>query len=225
MKQQTYLPYNLIFNFSSLLAILKIKIKESPWLKQIALQLLNKRNQARPRLWVKLFVNPLVHKKAWSASICRQTRIDVFPHNMFSIGRRSTIEDFCTVNNAVGKIEIGNNTRIGIGSTLIGPVVVGDNVRLAQNVAVSALNHNYQDISQPISEQGINTNTVEIGDETWIGANAVILPGISIGKHCVVGAGSVVTKSIPSYSVVAGNPAKIIKQYNHKTEKWEKVKT
>ena len=148
--------------------------------------------------------------------------MDVFPFNGFYLGSRSTIEDFCTVNNGVGEVQIGNKTRIGIGSVLIGPVSIGDDVRLAQNIVVSGLNHNYQDISLPISEQGVSTEQVYIGDETWIGANAVILPGVFIGKHCVVAAGSIVTRNVPSNSVVAGNPARIIKQYNANSGKWER---
>ena len=150
----------------------------------------------------------------------RRTRIDVMPFNRFFLGANSTIEDFCTINNGVGAIYIGSETRIGIGSVLIGPVNVGSNVRLAQNVVVSALNHNYSDVSKPISKQGITINEVYIGDETWIGANSVVLPGVFIGKHCVIAAGSIVTKNIPSYSVVAGNPAKVVKVYQPESNKW-----
>jgi len=202
---------------------IKDKLKNSPALKRLTLWLLMPAGQARPRLWVKWFVNPFFHKKSKGATIQRRTRMDVLPFNAFFMGEYSTIEDFCTVNNGVGKIHIGNRTRIGIGSVLIGPVSIGDDVRLAQNVVVTALNHNYQDISLPISEQGVNTDQIYIGDETWIGANSVILPGVFIGKHCVIGAGSIITKNIPSNSVVAGNPAKILRKYNPDTEIWERV--
>lgn len=202
---------------------IKDKIKNSPRLKKLAIWLLTPKGQARPRLWIKLFVNPFIHKRGKGVKIQRRTRMDVLPLNQFYIGDYSTIEDFCTINNGVGKIQIGNKTRIGISSVLIGPVTIGDDVRLAQNIVISGLNHNYKDISKPISEQGVNTEQVYIGDETWIGANAVILAGVFIGKHCIIAAGSVVTKNIPSNSVVAGNPARIIKQYNIETENWERV--
>ncbi|MBI9067954.1 MAG: acyltransferase [Salinivirgaceae bacterium] len=202
---------------------IKDKIKQNKKLKKIILWMLMPNGQARPRLWVSWFVNPFFHKKGKGARICRRTRMDVLPFNRFSIGKKSTIEDFCTINNGVGVINIGNNTRIGIGSVLIGPVNIGDDVRLAQNVVVTALNHNYEDVTKPISEQGVNTEQIYIGDETWIGANAVILPGVFIGKHCVIAAGSIVTKNVPSNSIVAGNPARIIKQYNKSTEKWERL--
>jgi len=203
---------------------IKEKIKTIPALKKLAQRLISPKNQARPRNWVRWFVNPILIKKGKGASIRRRSRMDIFPFNSFIIGPNSTIEDFCTVNNGMGKVEIGINTRIGIGSVLIGPAIIGNDVRLAQNIVVTSLNHNYQDVDKPISEQGVNTREVFIGDETWIGANAVILPGVYIGKHCVVAAGSVVTKDVSSYSVVAGSPAKVIKKYNTETGNWIKTK-
>jgi acetyltransferase-like isoleucine patch superfamily enzyme len=199
------------------------KIKKSPMLKQLALWMLMPSGQARSRLWVQWFLFPFYIKKGKGAKIRPHIRLDVFPFNQFYLGIKSTIEDFCVINNASGHIYIGNRTRIGIGSTLIGPVNIGDDVRLAQNVVVTGLNHQYQDVSVPISEQGIKTEQIYIGDETWIGANAVILPGVFIGKHCVIAAGSVVTRNIPSHSVVAGNPARIIKSYHTETKEWERV--
>lgn len=198
------------------------KIKSDPRLKKIALWMLMPKNQARPRRWVRWFINPFVHQIARGGRIRRRTRMDVLPFNAFHLGDASTIEDFCTVNNGVGDVLIGDRTRIGLGSTLIGPVKIGNDVRLAQNVVISALNHNYEDINLPISEQGVHTRQVTIHDETWIGANVVILPGVTIGKHCVVAAGSVVTKSVPDYTIVAGNPAHPMKQYNPDTQQWER---
>jgi len=199
------------------------KIKNSEKLKKIALWVLTPKNQARPRWWIKCFVNPLFRHKGKGARIQRTARIDILPFNSFRIGANSTIEDFCTVNNGMGLINIGCNTRIGIGSVLIGPINIGNNVRLAQNVVITALNHNYTDITKPISEQGVRTKEVFIGNETWIGANSVVLPGVTVGKHSVVAAGSIVTKDVPSYSVVAGNPARVIKKYNEETADWEKL--
>lgn len=203
--------------------ISKNKINKIKALRKLALFSLSPKGQARPRLWVKWFVNPFFHYKGKNALIRKRTRMDVMPFNNFSIGKNSTIEDFCTLNNGVGAISIGNNTRIGIGSVLIGPVSIGEDVRLAQNVVVSGLNHNYEDVTKPISAQGVNTEQIYIGDETWIGANSVILPGIFIGKHCIVAAGSVVTKNVSSNTIVAGNPARIIKKYNPGKKTWERV--
>jgi len=198
-------------------------IKSKPQVKRFAGYLLMPQNQARPRLWVKWFINPFVHHKGKRSKICRRTRMDVMPFNKFFLGEDSTVEDFATINNGVGDIYIGDRTRIGLGCTLIGPVKIGNDIRLAQNIVMSGLNHNYEDISMSISSQGVSTSPIVIDDESWIGANSVVLPGVSIGKHCIVAAGSIVTKAVPDYSVVAGNPARIIKQFNKLSNKWEKI--
>lgn len=200
---------------------LKEKINSDPKLKQLALRALMPRNQARPRRWVKWFLNPFIHHKGKRTVIRRWTRLDILPFNRFSIGDDSTIEDFSTINNGVGDILIGERTRIGLGCTLIGPVTVGNDVRIAQNVVMSGLNHKYEDTSLPISEQGVTTNRIVVEDECWIGANCVILPGVTIGKHAVISAGSIVRRNVPSYGVVSGNPAILMKRFNANTKIWE----
>jgi len=198
-------------------------IKNNPGLKKFAHRLLIPKNQARPRLWVKWFVNPFIHKKGKGAVVCRRTRMDVLPFNSFSLGAYSTIEDFATVNNGVGAVEIGSHTRIGIGNVIIGPVTIKDHVILAQNIVMSGLNHVYEDVETPIHLQPVTTKPIIIEEECWVGANAVITAGVTVGKHSVVAAGSVVTKDIPPYSIAVGNPARVIKSYNHETKSWEKV--
>ncbi len=198
-------------------------IKNNPGLKKFVHRLLIPKNQARPRLWVKWFVNPFIHKKGKGTVICRRTRMDVLPFNHFSLGAYSTIEDFATVNNGVGPVTIGSHTRIGIGNVVIGPVTIKDHVILAQNIVMSGLNHVYEDINTPIHLQPVTTKPIVIEEECWVGANAVITAGVTIGKHSVVAAGSVVTKNIPPYSIAVGNPARVIKTYNHKTSNWERV--
>jgi acetyltransferase-like isoleucine patch superfamily enzyme len=199
------------------------KIKSNPRLKKLVLWMLMPKNQARPRLWVKLFLNPLKHHKGKGSLVRRRTRMDVLPFNLFSMGANSTIEDFATVNNGVGPVIIGDRTRIGLGCVLIGPVTVGNDVMFAQNIVVSGLNHGYQDINTPPSLQPVETKPISIGDDVWIGANAVITAGVTIGKHAVVAAGSVVTKNVPDFAIAAGNPARILKQYNPETMQWERV--
>ncbi len=203
---------------------LKEKLKSNPKLKKLALWMLMPKNQARPRLWVKWFVNPLKHHKGKGSLIRRRTRMDVMPFNNFSIGRDSTIEDFSTVNNGVGDVYIGDRTRIGLGNTLIGPVKVGDDVMFAQNVVLSGLNHGYTDINIPISDQQVETKPIVIEDEVWIGANAVVTAGVTVGKHSIVAAGCVVVKDVPPYTIVGGNPAKPLKHYNFDTKEWERIK-
>ena len=202
---------------------LKDRIKGNTSLKKLVHWCLIPTNQARPRLWVSWLVNPFYHQKGKGSSIRKRTRIDVLPWNGFSLGNYSTIEDFSTINNGVGNVIIGNQVRVGLGNTLIGPVTIKDDVRLAQNVVLSGLNHNYEDITRPIHTQGVSTAVIIIGESTWIGANTVVVAGVKIGKHCIVAGGSVVTKDIPPYSVAVGNPARVVKQYNHSTGEWERV--
>ncbi len=202
---------------------IKEKIKSDPRLKKLAIWALTPKNQPRPRLWVKWFYNPLVHKRGRGSCIRRRTRIDVLPWNDFRLGRNSTIEDFSTINNGVGDIIIGDRTRIGLSNTLIGPVEIGNDIMFAQNIVVSGLNHSYEDINMSIHDQAVTTSKIVVEDESWIGANAVITAGVRIGRHSVVAAGSVVTRDVPPYSIVAGNPARLIKQYNSSSGKWEKT--
>lgn len=202
---------------------LKQKIKANPTLKKWVHWALVPKNEARPRLWVKLLINPFIHKKGANAKIRWRTRIDVLPFNQFSLGNHSTIEDFCTINNGVGDVLIGHHTLIGMGNVIIGPIKIGNNVIFAQNIVASALNHEYKDVDIPIYEQKIITMPIIIEDDCWIAANAVITAGVIIGKHSVVAAGAVVTKNVPPFSVVAGNPAKLIKQFDFELKEWKKV--
>jgi acetyltransferase-like isoleucine patch superfamily enzyme len=199
------------------------KIKANPILKRLALRMLIPINQYKPRLWVRLILNPFKHKKGKGSIIQRRTRMDLFPYHKFELGDGSIIEDFTTVNNGVGDVLIGNKTIIGIGNTLIGPIAIGNDVMLAQNIVISALNHGYQDVSISPSRQKVICKPIIISDRVWIGANCVITAGVKLGKHSIVGAGSVVTKDIPDYSVAVGNPAKVVKQYNSQTGLWEKL--
>ncbi len=203
---------------------LKEKIKSNESLKKLVHWSILIPKQTRPRLWIKWFVNPFYHKKGKGARIRPRTRMDVVPWNKFELGVDSTIEDFSAINNGVGPVIIGDRTKIGLSNTIIGPVTVGNDVRLAQNITLSGLNHNYEDISLPIHEQGVSTAPIVIEDDSWIGANVVVVAGVTVGKHSIVAAGSIVTKDIPSFSVAVGNPARIVKQYNPQTKIWEKVK-
>jgi acetyltransferase-like isoleucine patch superfamily enzyme len=199
---------------------IKDKIKSNPGLKKLVHWMLV--SDARPRLWVKLFINPFVHKRGRGASV-RRARLDVLPFNKFNIGKKTIIEDHCVINNGVGDVFIGNNTLIGIGNVIIGPVTIGNNVIFAQHIVLSGLNHEYRDINTPIVDQKVTVAPIVVEDDCWIAANSVITSGVTIGKHSVVAGGSVVTKDVPPYSVVAGNPAKLIRQYDPKTGNWERV--
>jgi len=186
-------------------------LKSRPKMKRFLDWIIMNQRAARPRWYIRLLA-PLYQHRAWSSKIYWSVRMDTPPYRRFWLGRKSVVESYCCINNAVGDVTIGDYTRIGIHCTVIGPVCIGDHVNLAQGITVTALNHNYADSNRKIDEQGISTKPVVIGDDVWIGANAVILPGVTIGRHVVVAAGAVVTKDVPDYSLVAGVPAKEIKK-------------
>lgn len=198
-------------------------IKSNPALKKWVHFLLIPKNEARPRRWVRWFINPFFHTKSRHAVIRRLTRMDLLPFNDFRIGAYSVIEDFCTINNGVGNVIIGNHSLLGMSNVVIGPATIGNNVILAQHVVISGLNHNYTDPETAISRQGVSVRPVIIDDDCWIGANAVITSGVTIGKHAVIAAGSVVTKDIPPFTVAAGNPARLVKRYDTESGTWIRI--
>ncbi|WP_188507602.1 acyltransferase [Parapedobacter pyrenivorans] len=198
-------------------------IKDKPRLKRLLLWMMIPTNQQRPRVWIQWFVNPFVHRKGKGALIRRRTRKDVFPYYAFSLGDYSLIEDFATINNGVGDVSIGKRSIVGIGNVIIGPIFIGDDVMLAQNVVLSGLNHGYENTELPPSKQDVSLGLIRIEDRVWIGANSVVTAGVTIGKHAVIGAGSIVTRDIPAFSVAVGNPARVIKAFNSELGKWERV--
>ena len=189
----------------------RASLDNCPKLKKLIDWVIMNQVQTRPRWFIRLLA-PLYQHRGKHAVIHKSARMDTPPYRKFSLGDYSVIESFACINNAVGDVQIGNHTRIGLHNTVIGPVKIGNHVNLAQGITVTALNHNFTDSNKRIDEQGISTNAVSIEDDVWIGANAVILPGVTIGNHCVVAAGAVVTKDVPPHSLVAGVPAKVIKQ-------------
>ena len=189
----------------------RAKFKDNPKLKELIDWVIMNQVETRPRWFIRLLA-PLYQHRGKNSVIHRSARMDTPPYRKFSLGDYSVVESFACINNAVGDVIIGNHTRVGLHNTIIGPVEIGNNVNLAQGITVTALNHNFSDSNKRIDEQGVSTNPVTIEDDVWIGANAVVLPGVKIGNHCVVAAGAVVTKDVPPHSLVAGVPAKVIKQ-------------
>ena len=190
---------------------IRSKFKDNPKSKKFFDWVIMNQVQTRPRWYIRLLA-PLYQHRGSHSVIHGSVRMDTPPYRRFSLGDYSVIESFCCINNAVGDVMIGDHTRIGLHNTVIGPVTIGNHVNLAQGITITALNHNFEDPDKKIDEQGISTSAVTIEDDVWIGANAVVLPGVTIGNHSVVAAGAVVTKDVPPHSLVAGIPAKVIKQ-------------
>lgn len=124
-------------------------------------------------------------------------------------------------------IVIGDRTWVGKNCSIacINRVDIGKDVLFAGHVHITDHSHGYEDINIPIDRQKlISKGPVIIEDQCWLGFSCEILSGVHIGKHSIVAARAVVTKDVPAYSIVAGNPARVVKKYNFETKKWEKVK-
>ncbi len=112
-------------------------------------------------------------------------------------------------------VTIGDRCLIGKGSGIVGhfSITIGNDVWTGHHVYLTDQNHGYEDVTRPISEQSQPERAVSIGNGSWLGHGSIVLPGVTIGEHVVVGANSVVTKDIPSFSVAVGSPARVIRRY------------
>ena len=112
-------------------------------------------------------------------------------------------------------VRIGDRCLLGRGSGIVGhlSIEIGNDVWTGHHVYITDQNHGYENVDEPISRQVQPERPVRIGDGAWLGHGTVVLPGASIGRHVVVGAGSVVTGHLPDFSVCAGSPARPIRQY------------
>lgn len=149
------------------------------------------------------------------------------------MGNHVTIHSNCWIqvlksdeNKNLPVIRIKDHVGIGMDATIsaVKSIIIEEYVFTARNVYISDHEHEFRDIQKPIGRQGITKIAeVSIGANSWLGQNAVILPGASIGKHCIIGANSVVNSNIPDYCVAAGVPARIIRKYNKDKACWERV--
>ena len=163
------------------------------------------------------------------SSISLRARLDVIPRaphherHKLSLGRNSLIETLCAVCTWHGDVILEDGASLGIGSVVMGPVLIGKDSACSQYCFISGQSHLYEDVSKNFMRQGVKKGQVVIGKNVWVGANSVILPGVKIGDNSVIGTGSIVIKDIPSYSVAVGNPAKVIKKYDSETKQWKRV--
>ena len=124
------------------------------------------------------------------------------------------------------KLIFGNRVSIGAYSMIIAAnqITIGNNVLMSERITILDHYHGYENVDVPIIDQSIkNKGRIEIGDDCFIGINSVIIGNVKIGKHAVIGANSVVTRDVPSFAVVVGAPAKVIKKYDFVAQKWRAI--
>lgn len=125
------------------------------------------------------------------------------------VGKEINIEKGAVIN---GQVSVGNYSGIGVNCELYGPVLIGEHVMMGPEVVIYTQNHAFGRVDVPIQEQGYDEfRPVTIGNDVWIGRRVIILPGVNIGEGCIIGAGAVLAKDVPPYSIVVGNPGKIVK--------------
>ncbi len=108
-------------------------------------------------------------------------------------------------------VEIGDYSSFGNRCVIQGGVIIGSDVMMGPDVKIYTRNHNMLDISRPMRLQGDSFSSVCIGDDVWLACNVVILPGVKVGSHAVIGAGTIVVHDVPDYAVLVGNPGKVVK--------------
>lgn len=155
-------------------------------------------------------------------------RTKIYNPSQLQINGDVRIFNDCVLNpHGGGKIILGKNVDVGAFSNLSANnlIEIGNNVLLAPNVFISDHNHAYEQPNLPIREQGQREHdaVVIIGADSWIGKNVVIVGNVRIGKHCVIGANSVVVGDVLDYSVAVGSPARPIKRFDQNVQKWERV--
>lgn len=163
-------------------------------------------------LWraIKIGGNIIIEK---SCNVSKYSNI--FADGLFiKLGEKCTLHPYSYLRLHGGSIEIGNNVYINPYTVIYGHggLKIGNNVLIAAHCTIIPSNHNFENIDAPIVAQGETCKGIVIEDDVWLGTGVKVLDGVTIGCGSVIGAGSVVTKSIPSYSVAVGAPAKVIKK-------------
>lgn len=137
-----------------------------------------------------------------------------------AIGSGCSIQDACILSANQGRISIGDNSWLGPFCLVYGngDVTIGNNVLIAAHSTINTVSHHASRCDIPINDQGIYCDPVIIEDDVWIGMHAVVLQGVVVGRGSIIGAGAVVTRDIPPWSIAVGAPAKVIKRRDNAPE-------
>ncbi len=139
---------------------------------------------------------------------CVVSRLAAVHPDSLRLGDRSTVAAHAHL---TGDLTIGADCTVNVGTVVRGTVTLGDAVRIGSRTSLLGFDHGTADLTVPIFRQPMSSLGITIGDDVWIGSHVVVLDGVSIGSHAVVGAGSVVTRDVPDWAVVVGNPARVVR--------------
>jgi maltose O-acetyltransferase len=154
---------------------------------------------------------PMIGGKLW---IWLRTR--VCRHIFKKCGKDIKINTGVVFGSGVGLV-LGDYTALNRDAWIAHDTVFGDHVMMGPEVIILSGSHNFDRTDIPMRCQGApSRRPVRIGDDVWIGTRAIILPGVKVGDHVIIGAGSIVTKDIPDWAIAAGNPARVIRYRNEK---------
>jgi maltose O-acetyltransferase len=110
------------------------------------------------------------------------------------------------------ELSIGDYSGVGVNCLVSGRTYIGSHVMMGPDCIMYSYSHAHDRLDIPMDQQGFEDPTpIHIGDDVWIGARVIVLPGVKIGSHCIIGAGAVVTKDVPDYAIVGGVPAKVLR--------------
>lgn len=161
----------------------------------------------------------------YKPAVIDRNKRNIFVGNNTTILRGSRIQLYSVDGINYPHIKFGNGCYISYNNTFLagGNIDIEDGVLMASNILISSENHS-SDPESPIyyMDQPMKCQNVVIGEGSWLGERVCILPGVTIGKKCIIGAASVVTKDIADYCIAVGSPAKIVKRYNFERHEWVK---
>lgn len=188
------------------------------------------------KIYRKIFNNKSRIYKQFVTSYCKECASDlilkevnhIHPAGKLFIGGGSRLLCWTSYNSGIDfqvlnpSLTIGTNFHATRNLTIqcAGKTVIGNDVLVASDVFIIDYNHGIDPSSSSYLDNILDVSEVTIDDGVWIGNNVIILPGVHIGEKAIIGAGSVVTKDIPSYSIAVGNPAKVVKYYDLQTKEW-----